>query len=67
MLEFGIFEIDNPYFEVVDRLTKLSAMCLGMSVNYEKQILNMFIIFQSSYKLDELSVAKEDYRRIEKK
>lgn len=67
MLEFGIFEYETGYFEVIDRFTKLSAIVLGMAINYEKQILNMFIIFQSAYKMDELSVAKEDYRRIEKK
>lgn len=50
-----------------DRLTKISAMMLGMSLNFEKEILNIFMIFQQAYKLDELCVAKEDYRRLEYK
>ena len=45
LLEFGVREMQFGFFKVVDRLTKLTAMILGMSVNYEKQILNLFIIF----------------------
>lgn len=63
----GVSEMTEPYFIVVDRLTKLSAMVLGMSLNFEKEILNMFMIFQLSYKLDEFALAKEDYRRLEHK
>ena len=66
-LYVGVTQTSEPYFIVVDRLAKLSAMVLGMSLNFEKEILNMFMIFQLSYKLDEFSVAKEDYRRLEHK
>ena len=62
---FGETESNERYFVVVDRMAKLSAMVLGMSLNFEKEILNMFMIFQLSYKLDEFAVAKEDYRRLE--
>ena len=67
MIEYVNAEMGFEYFEVVDRLTKLTAMLLGMSINFEKEILNMFIIFQQSFKLDELSLAREDYRRLETK
>lgn len=40
---------------------------VGMSINFEKEVLNMFMIFQLSYKLDEFCVAREDYRRLERK
>jgi len=60
-------ELPHNLFVAMDRLSKLSAMVLGMSINFEKEILNMFMIFQQAYKLDEFSVAKEDYRRLEKK
>ena len=42
---FGETERNERYFVVVDRLAKLSAMVLGMSLNFEKEILNMFMIF----------------------
>ena len=44
-LYVGVMENTEPYFIVVDRLAKLSAMVLGMSLNFEKEILNMFMIF----------------------
>lgn len=40
---------------------------LGMAINFEKEVLNMFMIFQLSFKLDEFCVAREDYRRLERK
>ena len=30
----------------LDRFGKFSTMVLGMSINYEKEVLNMFMIFQ---------------------
>lgn len=45
-LEFHPDENDKSvFFRVLDRLTKLSALQLGMSLNFEKEILNMFMIF----------------------
>ena len=64
---FGETSSTESLFIVIDRLSKLSAMVLGMQLNFEKEILNMFMIFQLSYKLDEFAVAKEDYRRLEHK
>lgn len=55
------------FLVAIDRLAKVSAMVLGMSINFEKEVLNMFMIFQQAYKQDEFSVAREDYRRLEKK
>ena len=51
----------------MDRLGKFSTLVLGMSINFEKEVLNMFMIFQQAYKLDEFAVAREDYRRLEHK
>ena len=39
------YTYDSVYFKVVDRLTKVSAMLLGMALNFEKEVLNMFMIF----------------------
>ena len=66
VLGFGV-NVHSPYFDIIDRLSKVSALCLGLSINFEKLLLNTFIVFQHSYHLDELSLAKEDYRKLEKK
>ena len=56
-----------PYYimKSLDRISKVSTLVLAMSINFEKEILNVFMIFQQSYKLDEFAVAKDDYRRLE--
>ena len=59
------YDSHSEWFKLLSRLTKICAIVLGMSINYEKEVLNMFMIFQSYLKLDELAVAKEDYRRVE--
>ncbi len=50
MVEYGLAKIeDSPIktasFRIVDRLAKITAILLLMAINFEKEILNMFIIF----------------------
>ena len=36
-----------PYYimKSLDRISKVTTLVLGMSINFEKEILNMFMIF----------------------
>ena len=45
---FQVFEFrDLPRSVIIsmDRIAKFSTMVLGMAINYEKEVLNMFMIF----------------------
>ena len=67
LVEVGHDDEHYKFFQCLSRLTKISAIVLGMAINYEKEVLNMFMIYQLGLKCDELAVAKENYRRVERK
>ena len=44
-LVIGVTENSERYFLAVERLTKLSVLMVGISQNYTKEVLNLFMIF----------------------
>ena len=44
-LVFGVDEGTERYFEAIERLTKLSVLMVGISQNFNKEMLNLFMIF----------------------
>ena len=44
-LVIGVTEKSERYFLAVERLTKLSVLMVGISQNYTKEVLNLFMIF----------------------